>query len=66
MISEIISEILNDLGNYFLGSPFSAFVSFESSNYDLIFDNKYLNTWTTVKLIQRRTASEVNPVCSVK
>ena len=27
MISEIISEILNDLGNYLLRSPFSAFVN---------------------------------------
>ena len=26
MISEIISKILNDLGNYLLGSPFSAFL----------------------------------------
>ena len=33
MISEIILEILNDLGNYLLGSPFSAFVHSGSLQY---------------------------------
>ena len=38
MISEIVSEILNDLGNYLLGSPFSAFIEGRLSTGDLVPD----------------------------
>ena len=38
MVSEIVSEILNDLGNYLLGSPFSAFIEGRLSTGDLVPD----------------------------